>query len=260
MKLAACYTIFNNLELLEKSIEQIYNSVDVIIIGYQLQGWNGRESTEILPFIEQLKTCQYSDKFRFTCYDVDTKITPKANEINKHNQMLDFARNVGCTHFFISACDHFYNTNDFNFAKKIAADFDVTLSKMFTYYKYPTWQLTPIEDYCMPFIMRIYNDTKFIKAYDYPQRVDPAIKVNTCKTHYTFSESELMMHHYSMVRIDVNEKFSDSASRFRWEASKPKEYLDEYNNYDFKSNPGVKYFQGRKIKIVDDYFTLDTLV
>jgi len=165
MKLAACYTIFNNLELLEKSIGQIYNSVDVIIIGYQLQGWSGRESSEIVPFVNKLESCKFADKMRFTYYHVDLNITPKANEINKHNQMLDYARQYGCTHFFISACDHFYNTNDFNNAKEIAVNFDVTLSKMFTYYKYPTWQLTPIEDYCMPFIMRIYIDTKFTTPY-----------------------------------------------------------------------------------------------
>ncbi len=254
MKLAACYTIFNNLELLDQSISQVSKYVDVIVIGYQRKGWNGRESTEIIPFMKTLLAKHYADKLVFTCYNVTDKLNPKNNEIRKHNQMLNVAKDYDCTHFFISACDHFYKPSEFKRAKELDIEYDVTFTKMYTYYKFPIWQLDPIEAYLMPFIMKIYPNTSFIKAANYPERIDPALKVNTCGNYYTFSQDEIMMHHFSMVRIDVAEKFQDSASRFRWTESKAKEYLNEYENYDLWENEGIKYFGGRKVKIVQNFF------
>ena len=64
-----------------------------------------------------------------------------------------------------------------------------------------------------------------------------------------------MLYHYSMVRIDIKKKFSNAAI-FKKTEERIKEYEFEYENYDLEKNEGVKYFGGRKIKIVPDYFKI----
>jgi hypothetical protein len=257
MKIAACYSVFNGRELLNPSIAQIVDYVDLIIIAWQNTGWNGKPDPGIEYFINQYKG---RDKFITVKFDCNPNINPKANEILKHNLLLDTARENGCTHFFMSATDHFYLPEQFEKWKEHAADYDVTFTSMFTYYKYPTWQLTPIEDYLMPWIMKIHTESKFQKLSDFPAHIDPSIKLNTCSKFYIYNENQIMLHHMSMVRYNMADKFNNSASRFRWGAEKANEYLQEFLNYDIETNPGIQYFQGRKIKVVPNYFTLDTFV
>jgi hypothetical protein len=164
--------------------------------------------------------------------------------------MLDSAYNLGATHAIMLACDHFYVPDEFAEAKKQAENFHLTFTEMFTYFKHPTWQLTPIEDYYMPFIVKL--PTKVMNTQKYPLKVDPSVRVS----HKTWKLLDLKLHHYSMVRDDVMNKFSNSAAGYRWSSDQIKTFINEYNNYDIDKNPGVTYFKGRKIKLVPNYFNL----
>jgi hypothetical protein len=255
MKLAACYSIFDGLELLKPSIDQIYPFVDVIIIGYQLTGWNGNSSSEIGPYIERMLTGEHADKLKFVEYVPLINKTPKDNEMSKHNAMLTAARDAGCTHFFMSATDHFYLPEQLIRCIDIAAEFDVTFTRMFTYYKHPTWQLTPMEEYLMPFIMKIHPQTEFLRC-KYPVVVDPALKVNTCGNWLVFPVDQLVLHHMSMIRINIREKMQNSVSLGYWPQGSAERFIKEFESYSLEENPGVEYFQGRKVQVVDNYFEL----
>lgn len=255
MKLAACYSIFDGLELLRASIAQIYPFVDKIIIGYQLTGWNGNASTEIQPYIESMLTGEHADKLHFMEYVPAPGKPPKENEMCKHNAMLNAARELGATHFFMSACDHFYLPEQLIKCIDIASEYDVTLTRMYTYYKNPTWQLTPMEDYCMPFIMKIYPQTEFVRC-KYPVTVDPALKVNTARNWHVLPVEELVMHHMSMIRINIREKMQNSVSLGYWPQGSAERFIKEFEGYSLQENRGVEYFQGRTVKVVDNFFEL----
>lgn len=256
MKLAACYTLFNGLELLDNSINQIFDCVDEIILCYQKISNKGNVSNEIEAFIHERKG---KNKLHILFFEPDLHLNTKENERNKHQTMIDFAKKLNCTHFFLSATDHFYKKNEFLGAKKDceSLDFDVTFTKMYTYYKKYTWQITPIENYLMPFICKLYPETSIVKLRSHPYDkivVDPSVKIFPCATWYVFEEEEIMMHHYSMVRIDIKNKFQNAAASIRWPNGLAEEFLFEWENYTINENSGVKYFQGRKIKEVPDYF------
>ena len=85
MKLSACYSIWNGLELLNGSIKQIYNDVDFIIIGWQHRSNKGEYSEDIESFIEQFKT---DPKIHLVEFVPNMKHTTKLNELNKHNLMV----------------------------------------------------------------------------------------------------------------------------------------------------------------------------
>lgn len=258
MRLAACYTIFNGLELLNHSISQIDDICDEIIICWQKKSNKGNDSIEIESFVKQYIG---KNKYHLVYFEPNLSINTKENELNKHKKMLDFAKKLHCTHFFMSATDHFYIKEDFLNAKKscLSLDFDVTFTKMYTYYKDFTWQLTPIEGYLMPFICKIYSETTLERKKTFPYDkilVDPSVRIYPCNNWYVFSESEIMLHHYSMIRINIKNKFNNAAASIRWNQSMIDEFINEYENYNLSENKGIKYFQGRKIKEVDDYFFL----
>jgi len=255
MKLAALYGCFNGLELLEKSIEQIYDDVDLIIIAYQEVSNKGQIKTDVKPFMERFT----AEKFKVIQFIPDLSLSTKENEQRKLQLRIDEAKRYDCSHFFSSAEDHFYIPKEFKRAKKIIFQevaYDVTLTAMYTYYKDPTWQLTPIEDYYMPFICKLYPGTKVGRNPNYPLRIDPSIQINTCNNWRLFTQSEIMMHHYSMIRVDIQNKFQNAGASIRWSPEDVTRFIYEYNNYDIEANPGVGYFQKRKIKVVPDHFGL----
>lgn len=249
MKLAAIYTIFNGLELLEKSIEQI--EVDCVIIGWQKVSNTGNESKTIESFIELMKL-KHKDWY-FIEFKPVKEYNTKRNELNKHNLLLNFAKNLGCSHFLMSATDHFYKKDEFIKAKEIAKEYDCTTTKMFTYYKEPTYQLEPIEDYEMLFICKLYNNSKF-EMSRFPVTIDPSLKLNTHNKFKSFETEEIMMHHYSMIRQDINDKFKNAAASVNW-GNRIDVLIKEYTNH--KLGDSVQYFKGRRTILVDNFFNLE---
>ena len=255
MILAACYTVFNGLELLEKSIAQIESEVDFIILCYQTVSNKGMMSDKVRPFLDRF---QGNKKFHLLYFEPSMKKNTKENERDKHQLMLNYARTLRCTHFLLSACDHFYNTEQFRFGKNFHYhhNLEVSFTKMFTYYKNPTWQLFPMEDYYMPFIMKITPETRIDRVSKYPVKTDPSVQVNTYEKYSVFAPDVLVMHHYSMIRADIKDKFSNAAASIRWTREDVNTFIQEYINYSLETNPGIKYFGGRKVKAVPNYFNL----
>lgn len=255
MLLAACYTVFNGLELLEKSIAQIESEVDWVIIGYQTISNKGNPSTVIEPFLERFRG---NFKYHLVHFEPDLSKNTKENERKKHQSLLNYARILGCTHVFLSACDHFYDKKQIPWAKKMVLEenLDITFTRMYTYYKHPEWQLTPLEDYYMPFIIKLSETTRIERMSTFPLRVDPSVQINTFAKWILFPEQHLMLHHYSMIRTDIKNKFDNAAASIRWTEEDKKSFINEYENYSIETNPGIKYFGGRKIKWVPNWFNL----
>lgn len=255
MALAACYTIFNGLELLEKSIQQIESEVDFVVLCYQTTSNKGYTSEEVLPFLQRFKD---NKKFHLLLFQPDMKKNTKQNERDKHQLMLHYSRVLGCTHFLLSACDHYYNKEQFAAAKQFhySNNLDVTFTKMFTYYKDPTWQLYPMEDYYMPFIMKLYPESRIDRMAKFPLKTDPSVQINTYAKWALLAPKVLVLHHYSMIRVDIKEKFLNAAASIRWKQSDINDFTSEYLNYSLEKNVGLKYFGGRKVKKVTDYFNL----
>jgi hypothetical protein len=176
-------------------------------------------------------------------HEPNIKQSTKVNEMIKHDFMIQYAKKEGATHFILSACDHIYSKESFEYAKKIKAD--VILTQMFTYYKEKTWRIDPPEGYYMPFIHKMYFGTSISSSIKYPERVDPAVKVNTGNDIHVAPIDQCVLHHYSMIRVDIENKFRNAASSIRWTQRQKDQFIREYRN----AKPGdtITYFQGRKI-------------
>ena len=244
MKLALLYTVWtgDDMEMLERSIKQHLPHVDEVHVWFQCTSNKGEYHDNLalisLALLNNL-SCEY--------WHPNLELNTKQNERNKHNEMIQHAKKQGFTHFIMCACDHFYEPEQFEFAKKyhLKHDIDVSFTKMRTYYNHENWYLDPIENYSMPFIHKMYPETKIVNNPIYPTRVDPSVKVNTCNTFVEFEPKQVLLHHYSMVRKDIEKKLRNAASSIRWSSEQVQTFIDEYNN----AKPGdeITYFQGRKI-------------
>src|SRR5690606_34734769 len=96
MKLASLYTIWNGTELLDKSIEQIYDHVDVVIIAWQFKSNRGNHSDESFKWVEKNKN---NPKFKFIEIEPNLNISTKENERNKLQLRIDLAKKLNCTHY-----------------------------------------------------------------------------------------------------------------------------------------------------------------
>jgi len=261
MKLIACYTVFDGIELLEKSINNIYPYVDGIVVCYQEVSnkgnkWNIEKHYDLMNRVQQLS------KVMIVMYETQT-CPPKENERRKHNMMVDVAKQLNGTHFLMMATDHFYMPGELHSWKsKIEAQgIDSTFTAMYTYYKYPEWRLTPMETYHMPFICKLHPNTKIERIRNFPVFVDPSVQMNTYGKFVVLNQYDVMLHHYSLVREDRESvwlKFQNAASP--WADSEIEMFMQEYDEYDIQQNPGIKYFSGRKIVEVQDHFKLRSIL
>jgi hypothetical protein len=253
MKLAALYTVWNGLELLNGSIDQIKNDVDIIFIGWQWRSNKGERSNEIENFLSQYDN---DPKIVLIEFIPNFKNNTKKNELDKHNHLLEAARSEGCSHFVLLATDHYYEPEQFKATKEMIIErgCKITVSKMFTYYKRPEWRLDPPELYYMPFICEIAKDTRFEFSGRYPVTVDPSLKLFPISVFYALQPKDLIMHHYSMIREDIENKFNNAAASIRWTPEKIETFTNEYKGAELGDS--IQYFGGRKLIAVENFFNI----
>jgi len=247
MKLGVLYSVWNGLELLSGSINQIINDVDHIVICYQKVSNKGETNPTIIDDIYEIINGFDSTKFIIIGFEPNLIVNTKQNETNKHNKMIDTARKSGCTHFLFAACDHYYDTAQFKRAKTFCEQnkYSHTFTEMITYYKHDTWALWPLEDYYAPFICELGPDTKIDMAAPYPLRNDPATKIKPIKKYMIFSMDNIIMHHYSMIRKDIENKFRNAAASIRWTPEQIEQFTKEYKYASLGDR--IFYFQGRQL-------------
>lgn len=236
MRLVAIYTLWDY-GLLEKSYNNIRPCVDGVIFIHQHLSNFGKENDEERPDL----------KGDWIEYVPALNWNAKRNERNKHIQAINYAREQGYTHFILLAHDHFYKQNEVEAAKQLVIEkgYDTTATKMFTYFKEPTWQLTPVENYYMPFICEITKDMT-VRHGLFPVYVDPAVCFFPVRKFYAFKENECMMHHYTMIRKDIRKKFENAASKVNW-VGKTEQLISEFETYNIDVPTPLEYFGGRTL-------------
>lgn len=249
IRIALLYTVWtgDDMEMLARSIERHEPFVDGIILSIQelsnKHEYGGRWN--------QCVPIQFPNK-TIPIFYTPRHINTKENERIKHNLMIQNAKKQGFTHFIMCACDHFYDKETFENAKKLHLehDLDVTFTKMITYYKYENWVLWPLENYYMPFIHKMHPNTEISNTVKYPVLVDPSVKVNTFQNYKVMDLKDGVLHHYSMVRKDIQKKFRNAASSIRWTKEQVETFTNEYENA--KIGDKITYFKGAELVEIED--------
>lgn len=266
-KLGVLYNLFDGIELLEKSILQIKNDVDYILIAYQNESWFGgaKQDDNVIEILNSLKNKSIIDDYYIYDYSNDKIKYSGLQGFCRRKKILNGIKllsKAGCTHVIIMDVDEFYESDKFHKAKEFIIGNGYTHSAvvMHGYFYKPTFRMRDINNTCVPFILKI-NPFRFISSHGMPCYVDPYRCFNYVRLFdkfyfYTF----IYMHHMTRVRKNLNEKFK-YADMYNKDASSNKEAEKFVNsiNSDLCEDELVKKIESDNnlpmIK-VDDYFGL----
>lgn len=258
MKLCAIYNVWDGEELLEGSIRQIRDHVDIVIAVVSYRSSYGEKRAEGFNVCKLLQLHGLIDVVNW--YDPpNNDLKAMSQESVKRSEGLKSAKEHGATHFLYMDCDEYYFTNDFVEAKaryliREATDgIEGSVCQMKTYFKSPTLMLDPPEDYYVPFIHKLTEETETglidsRRLRPYPFFCDPTRRVNTNKVE---DLSEVVtMHHYSYVRKDVERKIRNSSARTNIERTP---ILHDYENA--KEGYNLKYCN-KKLILAKNHFNI----
>ncbi len=251
MKLAAIYNVFDGEELLEGSINQIRDHVDVVICVVQTvsnynEVYDGGYEKVFRLWMDGLVNS-------FIFYTPIVTDSGAKNETRKRNIGIQKSIELDCTHYISIDCDEYYNTEDFAKAKDMCEIYSSTYVPLKTYFS-PNHILTPNENYYVPFICKLYKDTK-VGGYDFGGvYCDPTRKDNSNNTPYNLGNEGIYMHHYSWVRNDLERKINNSSANIN---------LKNYKNdlIEFCKNPKtgieIPFYKGHQLEEVEDKFNIE---
>lgn len=254
MKLAAIYNVWDATELLEGSIKQIYPFVDCVIAVVQSVSNYGEYYEGGKEEVERL----YDLGFVFYMVEYmpdDFETTAAGHEISKRNFGISAARKFGCTHYLLMDCDEYYDSEQFLIAKEVIEikGYDSSACGLFTYFKKPIWQLSPVEDYYVPFICKL-NENSLCGEYMFPVVTDPTRAPNKTGKFYLFKKDELMMHHYSHVRKDYERKLRNSSAKGNWKKEIGNR-IAEHKNFEIGNK--VSFIHNRSVIEVGNLFNIN---
>ena len=213
MKLGVSYNIFDGEELLESSIKSVRDSVDFISVVYQIESNFGNPCNErLVPLLEKLKNNGLIDELFM--YKPNVKHGGHRNEITKRNIGLSLSEGVGCTHHMSMDSDEYYIKNELDRLKLeiINGDYDSSFCKMRTYFKDPTYEIRPMNEYYVSLIFKISPNNEFIFGSPSPVLVDPTRRMNSLKP-LILERNKMEMYHMSYVRRDIKSKLTNSSSK-----------------------------------------------
>jgi len=235
MKLGVSYNVFDGEELLEGSIKCIRSEVDYISVIYQtISNYKNFCSPELEPLLERLKSEGLIDEL--VHFKTDLNDHPPCNEVNKRRLGLELSLKQGCTHHMSMDTDEYYLLDDFKRLKKemIDGDYDSSACTYITYYKSSNYRLQHIDTTYVSLIYKIRPNITYILGNKFPVKIDPTRSMNEGKCRI-FEPNELVMHHLSYVRKNINSKVYNSSSKVLYE-----KYIDNFLEHFNKWQPGEK--------------------
>lgn len=216
MKLCAIYNVWDDWDLLLHSIENIFQSVDGIIIVYSRRSNYGELSDPGNIYLPG--NCELFQREPIHAHALHS-------ETDKRNYGLQIAIEKGYTHFITMDADEFYDPAEFNSAKnylKYNPHLNGLVVESQVYFKSPT--LTIGKDITLvPHIHKLTPTIRheFNKYYPFAWsgkqiRIDPSRSLNINSGVEMF---DCIMHHASWVRKDFKKKIRNSTARANLERS-----------------------------------------
>lgn len=205
-RICAVINFWDGENILPHAVKQWHKlGVDVIIVYSNTSNYRVLRNNSAL-----LTKPEYRDCILFKCEPLDS-LQPVDNERRKRNYGLEKAKGLGFTHFITADADELYESVD------VDMDAAGTVVGCRTYFKSPTLTigndvtLVPFVHKLTPTIAHMWNRT-YPYAFDLNGiRIDPSRQLNiNSGVHF---RTDIVLHHYSYVRNDINVKIENSTAR-----------------------------------------------
>lgn len=271
-KISASYNLFDGEELLEYSVKLIRKHVKHISVVYQtVSNFGNPANSNVEEKLENLKKQGLIDELYL--YEPDFSVSPHQNEKNKRDIGLYLAKARNCSHFISMDVDELYDEEQFEKAVNYIVRNNIKCSAvcLVDYLKSPEnmiiggYTFVPkdigLYNFYAPFIIKInkFKKQKHGDSY-FPCLTDPTRILYSKGKFKLFSPQEIVMHHMSTVRRDLNKKY-DNSNLFD-SPGETQEYLRELKReiieFDFEKNRQLpqdcSIFRGCIVKKVANKF------
>lgn len=264
MKLGISYNIFDGQEMLPFAVQNLRPYAHKIFIIYQKVSNYGNTNPDLMPMIKELESRGLVDKaFEYEpeiVTDDNGKVKWQSgtiNEIQKRQLGLDIARANGCDTYMTLDCDELYVGTQFKWAMEDfeTGNYDTSFTRLLTYYKKPTLQLTPPETWYQPLFYKIKKHTKFEFLDDYPVVTDRTkmVKAGHCKVYKT---DEIVQHHFAYVRNNLDSKVKNSSAQSDEKSKEAVKY--HFNNWSSVNDGAIMIgMQKYGLKEVENKFDIE---
>lgn len=264
MKLGISYNIFDGQEMLPFAVLNLRPYAHKIFIIYQKVSNYGNTNPDLMPMIKELESRGLIDKaFEyepniFTDDNGNVKWQSGTfNEIQKRQLGLEIARANGCDTYMTLDCDELYDSTQFKWAMEDfeTGNYDTSFTRLLTYYKKPTLQLTPPETWYQPLFYKIKKDTKFEFLDDYPVVTDRTkmVKAGHCRV---YKQDEIVQHHFAYVRHNLDSKVTNSSAQSDEKSKEAVKY--HFNNWSSVNDGAIMIgMQKYGLKEVENKFDID---
>lgn len=235
MTLAVSFNVFDGVELLKYTINQIRNQVDFIMINYQSKSWYGKpiKNEDLLQIIELKKSGAVD---HLNCFQIPqiaySPAEAKVLETCKRNVGKDYCYAKGFSHFLDVDVDEFYIEEEFERAKQFIIDRGIYYSavKYKNYCHLPTIRSTAFSEGIIPLICKL--DNKPLGGAAFLGKTDPtrAYNIDRLPDHikHVFDPSVIYCHHMTNVRKDLGFKYQ-STSLANFDRNRTNELISNVN-------------------------------
>lgn len=277
MKLGIAYNLFDGEELLEASLNSVRDCADYICVVYQTTSYYGNPASPKLEnLLNNLKEKGLIDELYHYHKDF-SKITNKhLLEREKRDLGLKLCKKRGMTHFLSMDVDEFYEKEQLERVKNFIAKrkIESTACSIYEYLKDPqyriidgcTFQTNGDYNFYCPFIMKInrFGKQKHNSKF-FPTLVDPSRAINNSGKFYLFPVQDIVMHHMSTVRKDLDKKYknsncnNDSSTKVIEKINKMKDDILswEFEKTRLNTNKDLAIFNNKIIRKVDNKFGIE---
>lgn len=215
MRICAIFLVWDDFDLLKHSVKNIAPLVDGVIVVCSRTS-NYGEVSELPPFNDY--------EAEFFIQEPDLRLPPDTNERNKRNFGLDKAKSRGYTHFIMCDSDEMYEAEPFLKEKErfLNPDLNGLVCSCHVYFKSPKLTIG-LDTTLITFIHKITPSLKFEFNRRFPFAFDKnGIRIDPTRTLNINSGvewSDIIMHHYSYYRKDLEKKIRNSTARSNLERS-----------------------------------------
>lgn len=242
MKLGVTYIVFDGIELLESSIDQIREHVDYLQVIYQSVSWFGMpiDPNNVFILKRLLSLGKIDELSLFSGFAPLPSAAPntiqraKSYEREKRQLGLTSCLKRGCTHYLCMDVDEFYKSDEFAKAKEdvIANDYTQTAVRFINYVNVPTVH-RGYDSSRVPFICKINTSSKMSSRFFVKCDPTRGVECSAAKKH-EFAPSVVTMHHMETVRKNLNAKYA-STTRAVFNRSRTPELIDNIKQINNES-------------------------
>jgi hypothetical protein len=257
MKLGISYNIFDGEEILPFSLKNLRPYADFIVVVYQTTSNFGNENPNLLPVLEKLKEEGLIDKlFLYTPNLRNDWKSGICNEIEKRNIGMQICKANDCDTYMTLDCDELYDPDEFRWAlfEFERGRYDTSFTKLLTYYKLPTMQLEPAEQFYAPLFYKLKKKSKHEYFEDYIVDIDRTRMIKAGHVRI-YTREEIQMYHYAYVRNNLISKVNNSSCQS--DKQSKKEVIERYENWK-TIDDGALFIgkQERTLKEVENKFNI----